>query len=79
MGCACKVSRHINKIEEHYGTNVLPSKKTNISESITLWFKKFLLGLICVPFIPIIFVYVLLRNRITKKAISLDKVFKLQK
>jgi hypothetical protein len=77
MGCACKVSRHINKIEERYGTNVLPTKKTNISGEIKTAFKKVLIGLICLPFIPVMFFYVLIRNRFTKKAISIDNLFKI--
>lgn len=78
MSCACKVNRHINKIEERYGTNVRPANKTDISGSIKTFFKKSLIGLICLPFIPIFFLYVLTRNCFTKKAISIDKLFKIK-
>jgi hypothetical protein len=78
MSCACKVGRHINKIEERYGTNVRPAKKTDISGEIKTFFKKTLIGLICLPFIPVIFLYVLIRNCFTNKAISIDKLFKIK-
>lgn len=78
MGCACKVSRHINKIEERYGTNIRPVKKTDISDSIKTFFKKSLIWLICLPFIPVFFLYVLIRNCFTKKAISIDKLVKIK-
>ena len=78
MGCACKVSRHINKIEERYGTNIRPAKKTDISGSIKTFFKKSLIWLICLPFIPIFFLYVLIRKKKKKKAISIDKLVKIK-
>lgn len=78
MSCTCKVNRHINKIEERYGTNVRPANKTDISGSIKTFFKKSLIGLICLPFIPIFFLYVLIHNCFTKKAISIDKLFKIK-
>ena len=62
MSCACKVNRHINKIEERYGTNIRPAKKTDSSGSIKTFFKKSLIGLIC----------------FTKKAISIDKLVKIK-
>lgn len=76
MGCACKVNTHINKIEQHYGTKILPSKKTNISNSIKLFFKKCAIGLICLPFTPFIFLFIGARKIITNKPISLDKLIK---
>lgn len=77
MGCACKVSRHISKVEEKYGTNIIPSKKTEISSLIKMVLKKGVIITIIIPFIPLAFMYVLIRNRFTKKAISIDKLFNL--
>ena len=78
MGCACKVSKHVNKIEQHYGTNIRPAKKTDIGAYIKKTIKKGVIMLILLPFIPLMFMYVLVRNRFTKKAISIDKLFKLK-
>lgn len=77
MGCACKVSRHISKIEEHYGTKVLPNKKTHIVDDMKMFFKKTGIFLICLPFIPIMILYVLLRKFFINKPISIDKIFKI--
>lgn len=78
MGCACKVSKHINKIEQQYGTNIRPSKKTDIGAYIKGVIKKSAITLLLLPFIPLMFVYVLVRNCFTKKTISIDKLFKLK-
>lgn len=78
MGCACKVSKHINKIEQQYGTNIRPSKKTDIGAYIKGIIKKGAIILLLLPFIPLMFVYVLVRNCFTKKTISIDKLFKLK-
>lgn len=78
MGCSCKVVKHVNKIEEKYGTNKLPTKKTDIRGSIKTAIKKVVIGILLIPLIPIMFGYVLIRNCFTKKAISIDKLFKLQ-
>jgi hypothetical protein len=78
MGCACKVSKHINKIEQQYGTNIRPSKKTDIGAYIKGNIKKGAIILLLLPFIPLMFVYVLVRNCFTKKTISIDKLFKLK-
>lgn len=78
MGCACKVSRHINKIEQQYGTNIRPSKKTDIGAYIKGSIKSGAIILLLLPFIPLMFVYVLVRNCFTKKTISIDKLFKLK-
>ena len=77
MGCACKVNRHISKIEERYGTNVLPSKKTDISGQVKTIIKKVAIGTLCLPLLPIMFVFIMLRNCFTKKPISIDKLFKI--
>lgn len=79
MACACKVSRYVNKVEEHYGTSILPAKKTNISEKVSVFFKKLIIALICLPFIPIIILTLLVRNWFTKKPIQLDKFINFKK
>jgi hypothetical protein len=79
MACACKVSRYVNKVEEHYGTSILPAKKTNISEKISVFFKKLIIVLICLPFIPIMILTLLVRNWFTKNPIQLDKFINFKK
>ena len=79
MACACKVTQHISKVEERYGTKVLPTKKTDISGMVKLVLKNILLMLLMLPFIPIIILYVLIRNCFTKKAISIDKFLKMKR
>lgn len=79
MACACKVNRQISLIEKHYGTNALPSKKTHIADDIKLFFKKGIIFLICIPFIPIMVLYTIIRKCFTKKPIELDKIFKIKK
>lgn len=78
MSCACKVGRHINNIEKRYGTNIKPTKKTNITEEIKLLLKKGLIWLICLPFVLVFFLYVLVNNCFSKKAISIDKLVKIK-
>ena len=79
MACACKVDKQITLIEKQYGTKVLPTKKTRMSDDVKIFFKKIAIGLICVPFIPLFFIYVLIRNCFTKKPISIDNFFKIKK
>lgn len=71
MACACKVTEHINKIQRQYGTKQ-PMVKTNMKESITLFFRKVLLMLLCLPFIPIIVICLVIRRMITNKPFSIN-------
>ena len=78
MGCACKVTQKIDEIQRVYGTNKNPIK-TDITGSIKVGFKKFLIALICIPFIPLMLIFVGVRWFFTKKTISIKKIFKLGK
>lgn len=79
MACACKVSKYLNRVEQRYGTNIRPTKKTDISGKIKTFFKKALIWIVCLPFIPIVFIYLLLRKCLTNKPISLDNLIKIKK
>lgn len=79
MACACKVNRQISLIEKKYGTNVLPSKKTDIANKVKLILKKGLVLMVCLPFLPIMVIYVLMRKCFTNKPITLDKLIKMKK
>lgn len=78
-GCACKVNRQISEIEKRYGTKVMSAKKTHIADDIKLFFKKMGLYIICLPFVPIIVLYILIRKCFTEKPISIDKFIRKQK
>jgi hypothetical protein len=78
MACACKVTKYVNRIEKRYGNKTWNSKKSNVSGIIKNVIKKGVVILICIPIVPIMLTYILVRNCFTKKAISIDKVFKLR-
>ena len=78
MGCACKVNQKINEIQKVYGVNN-NSIKTNITGEIKVSFKKLLITLICLPFIPLMLIFVGVRWFFTKKPLSIKKIFKLGK
>ena len=78
-GCACKVSRQISEIEKRYGTKAMPAKKTHIADDINLFLKKMGIHIICLPFVPIMILYVLIRKCFTEKPISIDKFIRKQK
>ncbi len=79
MACACKVSKYLNRVEQRYGTNIRSTKKTDISGKIKTFFKKVLIWIVCLPFIPIVFIYLLLRKCLTNKPISIDNLIKIKK
>lgn len=76
MACACKVQTHISQIEKHYGTKILPSKKTDIKNIVKTFFKRVMVFTICLPFIPLFFIYFGVRKIFTNKPITLDKFIK---
>jgi hypothetical protein len=78
MACACKVNKHIDDIQKHYGTTK-GVVKTNIRESINVFIKKCLLALIILPFFPIFFIFLIIRKCITNKPISISGFIKLKK
>ena len=79
MSCACKVVKHINKINEYYGSENRVTIKTNITDKINVFFKKLFLWVLLLPFMPIIVLYVLVNKWFFKKVISIDKLFKIKK
>ena len=74
MGCACKVNQHITNITKQYGTS--KTIKTNIKDKVNLWFKKLFIGLICVPFLPLMVIYLIVRKCITNKPILINRFIK---
>ena len=76
MSCACKVKRHINKIEEKYGSNIRPGKKTEIVPLMKNFSKKALFSVMLLPVTPIIILYILIKNCFGKKIFYVDKFFK---
>lgn len=76
MSCACKVKKHINKIEEKYGSNIRPGKKTEIVSLIKNFSKKALFSVMLLPITPIIVLYILIKNCFGKKTFYVDKFFK---
>lgn len=77
MSCACKVSKYVNKIEEKYGSNIRQSKKTNIIKYIKNGSRKLFFSLILLPFVPLIIIYILIKNIFGSKIYNIDKIFKL--
>ena len=78
MACACKVAKNIQDIQKHYGiknNNV----KTNIRSRIKIFFKKILIGVICILFSPIFLTYLVIRKIITNKPLSITRLIKKNK
>ena len=71
MACACKVTEHINKMQKQYGVKQ-PTIKTNMKGLVTIFFRKVLIWLICLPFIPIFTIGLIIRKLITNKPISIS-------
>ena len=78
MGCACKVNKQIEKINQIYG-NKKEQPKTNIREMVSSLMYKSFIYLLYVPLIPILSVYILIRKVFTNKPISLDGLIKRRK
>lgn len=79
MGCACKVNQRINEIQKIYGHGKNKNIKTNTSGTIIILLKQFLIYLLCIPFIPIIIIFLLLNSLFFKKPISIKKILKIKK
>lgn len=76
MACACKVQTYINQVERRYGTKIASKKPSNIKGVVRTFFKKIIVALILIPFIPIILVSLFLRKLFTNKPITLDNFIK---
>lgn len=59
MACACKVSQNITYLQKKYGVKEKVSKKTNIKLKVKVFFKKIIIGFICILFFPIFLILVL--------------------
>lgn len=77
MACACKVAQHVQEIHSKYGSK--PMVKTNIKEKINIFFKKMFIFLLCLPILPFIFLFLLIRKIVTNKPLSLKRFIKLNK
>lgn len=77
MGCACKVTQYVNKVNRRYGNKFSKPVKTNISELVKTAFKKVFYGLICLPIVPIMLIYILCHKALGNGPISIDKIFKI--
>ena len=78
MGCACKVNKHIDKINKIYGKNKV-SKKSNIRGLVSNSTQNILFSLLYILIIPFIVFYILIRKFITNKPISIDRFIKRKK
>lgn len=76
MGCSCKVKRHLTKIEKQYGTKILPSKKTEISNQIKLTLKKIGVWILLLPLTPLMIIWILTRKIFTNKPIFIGNLIK---
>ena len=76
MACACKVKQQVSLLEKYYGTKKLPSKKTDISGAVTMFFKKMFLWLLMLPIMPVMFLFTVCRKFFTNKPIRIDKFLK---
>lgn len=79
MACACKVNQRIDEIQKIYGTNKKKQSKTNIIGNIKIIVKQILIYLLCLPFIPVMFVFLLLNTLLFKKTISIKKILNRKK
>lgn len=77
MGCACKVTQYVNKVNRRYGNKFSNRTKTNITEIVKTAFKKVFYGLICLPLIPFMLIYIIFHKVFSKRPISIDKIFKI--
>ena len=78
MACACKVIKHIDKIQEVYGSND-KTVKTNIKGTIEVFFKQLFIWIITLPFMPLILILLVVRKIFTNKPISISRFIKRRK
>lgn len=78
MACACKVGRHIDKINKQYGieNSVI---KTDIRGNMITFLKKIFVVIICLPFFPLALIFLAIRKIITDKPISITRFIKIHK
>lgn len=79
MGCACKVKQQMDDIQRLYGTNIPPSKKSDIIGYLKNLLKKSLLFILTLPLFPLVFIFVVVRMVFTKSPLKLDKLVKRKK
>lgn len=75
MGCACKVNKQIDNINNIYGNRKI-QPKTDIKGLFKSIFYRSVIYLLYIPLIPILGSYILIRKFITNKPISLDSFIK---
>jgi hypothetical protein len=72
MACACKVNEQLKKIQKQYGVSK-PMIKTNMKENLKIFFYKILVFILCLPFVPLITLFLVFRKIITNKPISISR------
>lgn len=78
MGCACKTNQQISYLQRKYGTNQPQSKATNIRSNLSIGIKNFLLILLVIPLVPIVGLFLIIRQIFVKKPIDVNKTFKIK-
>jgi len=79
MACACKVNRDISYLQKRYGVKNTPEQKeTHIRENARIFFEKVGIFILTLPFIPIMFLWTIIRAMSNKTPINISKLFRIQ-
>ena len=79
MACACKVNQQIDYLHKKYGHKIPTSKKTIIRFRVKEFFKNIGIYLLCLPFVPIMFLHILYTTIFKKdKKISVKRMLNLK-
>ena len=79
MACACKVNRDISYLQKRYGVkSVADKKETHIRQNAKVFLEKIGIFIITLPFIPVLFIWTILRTLINKNPINISKLFRIQ-
>jgi len=79
MGCGCKTSQQLSYLQKKYGYKLPESKKTNIKDMFLGGIKSVFFIIFMIPAVPIVVIYLVIRNLITKKPVDINKIFKIKK
>ena len=78
--CHCLlIEDYLSKAEYKKIWNEIKEIYKNKTADIKLFFKKMGIYIICLPFVPVMILYVLMRKCFTEKPISIDKFIRKQK
>lgn len=79
MGCACKVNRDISYLQKRYGVKNIPEQKeTHIRQNVRIFLERVGLFILTLPFIPIMFLWTIIRAAVNKTPINISKLFRIQ-